>query len=235
MFITAERLKQLRKDKGNAENRKITQHIMAEELNIPRGTIASWEADGSGIKKYEDILLVCKYFDIPTPAEIDKPESQRILNDPDVHYGAIERVPADDLKNWVPYVPNVEAFLSKPTHETIARADQSLYKGDDDYRVPDFKADLIVDVVGKNMIPKYYPGTRIGISRVDKDLVMFGFTYCVMFTDGQVHLFTIRAGKDEDHWRLVNANAEFDDRSIPVDKVRETWIVKYKFEKELIQ
>lgn len=69
MFISANRLKELRHKKGVEEGRKITQAVFAEEIDKPRATIAGWESEGSGVKKYEDVLIVCKYFNIELPDE----------------------------------------------------------------------------------------------------------------------------------------------------------------------
>lgn len=53
----AERLKEIRKERGLSRNK------LSNELKIPEPTISRWE-NGKHIPSIDYIILLCKYFDV---------------------------------------------------------------------------------------------------------------------------------------------------------------------------
>lgn len=93
-------------------------------------------------------------------------------------------------------------------------------------RVPDLKADLVIDVFAENMSPRYTPGQRIAIEEVDKDMILFGFAYLLVLINGQKHIMYVRKGNAPDHWLLESENSRFDSREMPTDKIRQIFMIK---------
>ncbi len=87
MPITSSQLKKLRESKG------VTQQGFADAIGKSRNTVATWEKDGGSVSKADDVILVCRYFNLPlddymsyepVDNQIDKSEESREIDPSDL-------------------------------------------------------------------------------------------------------------------------------------------------------
>lgn len=208
MYLTAEQLKNLRRKKGEAEKRKITQTVMANETGIARGTIASWEAEGGGVKKYEDIVQVCKYFKIPIPSEISEPQITYV----------------NPIKNKIPiYDIDIAAGIYEMFDDTNNLT--PAYYMD----IPEYYGCKGFRVYSNSMAPLITPGSIIFCKEIQdwNDYIEYGEIYAIYAGEKVKTIKYIRRSKDETKFILRSHNTvEYDDFEIPKKDIKSLWIVE---------
>lgn len=93
--------------------------------------------------------------------------------------------------------------------------------------IPNWGSGLdFVNVYGDSMYPKFCSGEVVGIKSVEKEYVIFGHAYVVVFEDGQVFIKYIRKGNDSDHWLLASENNKYESQEFHLSKIRKVYVVK---------
>jgi len=83
-----------------------------------------------------------------------------------------------------------------------------------------------INVFGDSMYPKFQSGQIIGIKLVEYKYLNFGYTFVVVFKNGDTYLKYVRKGKDENHVILDNENKSYEAREFHVDQIQAFYIVK---------
>lgn len=131
--------------------------------------------------------------------------------------------------NAAPYYPNVNAsaglsFLTD-NHDNNP---QSYIK------VPGLIVDAYINVFGDSMYPKYQSGQIVGIKRIEKEMVHFGYAYIVEMMDGESYIKYIQPGKDDEHWSLESENTHFKNKQFHLSKIRRVFKIKSVLTRESI-
>jgi len=212
MYFSSDQLKELR------NNQNLTQHELAGILGIKRSTLAAWEA-GSGVRKLKDAIQISGIFNIPL--SVHGTGTIPVQSSFDPAYVGL----SSESYYGIPYLPSLDKFtdgegrLIRPSLQTSKIPASYTH-------IPDLKADMVIEVFSENMSPRYIPGQRIAIEEVEMDMVLYGFAYLIVFSNGQKHIMYIRKGSNPDLWLLENENSKFDSREMTRDKIRQLFIVK---------
>jgi len=96
--------------------------------------------------------------------------------------------------------------------------------------------DICVPVTGDSMAPLYPPGSIVQIRKIEmwEIYVELGKVHIIELQDERRLIKVIRSGKDEEHFRLVSANKEYDDTQVPKGFIRSIWSVVAKYQKEVM-
>ena len=86
-FFTGRTLKELRRKKSIREKRKISQHIFANEISRPYGTVATWES--KGVPKVEDAVVISEYYNVALPnseRDLNGYGTENMISEPDMPF-----------------------------------------------------------------------------------------------------------------------------------------------------
>ena len=123
-------------------------------------------------------------------------------------------------KNAIPYYPdmNASAGLAFLTDNSNPRAEM--------FYIPNVDAQAFINVFGDSMYPKYCSGEIIGIKEIEKEFVMFGYAYVIQMINGEAYIKYIKAGADEEHWKLANENMNYESKEFHLSKIDKVFIIK---------
>ena len=93
-------------------------------------------------------------------------------------------------------------------------------------KIPGLKVDAYINVFGDSMHPLYQSGQIIGIRKIEKDMVHYGYAYVVEMIDGEAYLKYIQPGKDNDHWSLESENPHYSATEFHISKIRNIYKIK---------
>lgn len=113
-FFSGETLKELRRKKAYAEQRKISQQVFAAEIKRPYGTVATWES--KGIPKIEDAVIVAEYYGVPVPEAVPMPAEYATGKGTD---DGMAREPDD-----VPFISSAASAIIEALNKVIESKDQ---------------------------------------------------------------------------------------------------------------
>ncbi len=102
-------------------------------------------------------------------------------------------------------------------------------------RIPNVDAEAFVNVFGDSMYPEYCNGEIIGIKKIKKERVMFGYAYVVDMINGDACIKYIDPGKDGDHWILRSANPRYKEKQLHLSKIRNIYFIKVVISKTSIK
>jgi phage repressor protein C with HTH and peptisase S24 domain len=132
----------------------------------------------------------------------------------------IKKKHLEEKVHSAPYYENVSAsaglsFLmdnNSPAHAYI--------------KIPGIGVDAYINVFGDSMYPKYCSGEIIGIKRIGKEAIFFGYAYVIEMLNGEAYIKYIRQGRDDDHWSLESENEKFQSKDFRIEDIRSVYKIK---------
>lgn len=99
-------------------------------------------------------------------------------------------------------------------------------------KVPGLRVDAYINVFGDSMYPKYESGQIIGIKKIEKDMIHFGYAYVVEMNDGEAYIKYIQPGTDSEHWSLESENKHYTATEFHLSKIRSIFKIKSILKRE---
>lgn len=93
-------------------------------------------------------------------------------------------------------------------------------------KIPGLRVDAYIEVFGDNMLPKYEGGQIIGIKNIEKEMIIFGFSYVVEMVDGESYIMYIKKGRDNEHWILDSENNQYESKEFHTSKIKRVFKIK---------
>ena len=83
------------------------------------------------------------------------------------------------------------------------------------------------------MYPTYPPGTIVQIRKLDywKEYIEYGQIHIIELLDDRRLIKEVRKGSDDEHFKLISHNNDYDDTEISIKFIRSVWLVLAKFQK----
>jgi len=93
--------------------------------------------------------------------------------------------------------------------------------------------DIAVPVTNNSMYPTYPPGTIVQIRKLDywKEYIEYGQIHIIELLDDRRLIKEVRKGSDDEHFKLISHNNDYDDTEISIKFIRSVWLVLAKFQK----
>ncbi|MCD8261285.1 MAG: XRE family transcriptional regulator, partial [Bacteroides sp.] len=96
--------------------------------------------------------------------------------------------------------------------------------------------DIAVVVTGNSMYPTFPAGCYVQIRKIEmwRHYIEFGQVHIIDLLDGRRLIKEIRKGRDDQHFKLISHNKDFDDTEVPIDFINAVWLVLAKYIKAVM-